>query len=299
MTRLTRYQLVLFSVIVTVLAWLVYFSCVDAPEKKPAAYGESSLRVVALGPVITNIMIELEAEDLLVGNTNFCPKLTDDEKEKAIVKVGTLTDMNVERVINLKPDLALAVGLTKPGQIEKLRDVDIEVVRFHDPRSFDELCDQYLRIGIRIGREEKARKIVEDARRTVDEVRRSVRGLKKKRVFVQIGARPLYTITKKSFINDFITCCGGVNIASERPIGRISAEDVLDADPEVIVISTMGKVNQQQKEIWMRYRKMSAVKTGNVHLLESYGVCSPTPRMFADTLKQMVKLIQPESDFSD
>jgi iron complex transport system substrate-binding protein len=294
MRKLTGYQLVLVAVIVLIVASLVLLSYIDPSSKDPARTSSSPRRIVSLGPVITNIMIELGAENLIVGNTNYCPKLQDAEKEEPMEKVGTLTEMNVEKVINLKPDLALAVGLTKPAGISKLRDADIEVIRFHDPQSFDELCDQYVRIGTRIDREEKARKIVEDARSEVAKIRALVSEMKPKRVFIQIGANPLYTITKKSFINDFIIFCGGINVAGDRPIGRVRIEDVLEADPDVIVIATMGKVNQQQKELWNRYRSMTAVKNHSVHTIDSYGVCSPTPQMFAKTLKQLVKLIRPE-----
>jgi len=294
MRRLTGYQLVLLAVIVLIVVGLVVLSTIDPSSKDQAETSSAPRRIVSLGPVITHILIELDAGEHIVGNTNYCPRLPDAKKEEAMEKVGTLTEMNVEKVINLKPDLVLAVGLTKPAGMSKLRDADIEVIRFHDPQSFDELCDQYVRIGTRIGREEKARKIVEDARSEVARIRKSVSALKPKRVFVQIGANPLYTVTRKSFINDFILFCGGINVAADRPIGRVRTEDVLEADPDVIVIATMGKVNQQQKEIWMRYKSLSAVGSNDVHTIDSYGVCSPTPQMFVKTLKQLVKLIRPE-----
>ena len=56
-----------------------------------------------------------------------------------------------------------------------------------------------------------------------------VKNLPKPKVFIQIGARPLFTATKDSFINDLIKLAGGINIASFAKTGLYSRERVIKA----------------------------------------------------------------------
>ncbi|MFO7761934.1 MAG: ABC transporter substrate-binding protein [Thermodesulfobacteriota bacterium] len=252
---------------------------------------ESPQRIISLGPINTENIYLLGAQDRLIADTIYCnsPPAAR-EKEK----IGTLIQVNIEKIVSLKPDLVLATALTRPRQVARLEALGIRVIRFIQPDSFQEICSQFLKLGRLLDREEKARRIVERARSEVDAVRRQTENLTKKRVFLQVGARPLHASIDSSFTHDFIRFGGGENIAAGASSGIYSREKVIREDPEVIIIAMMGsqtKAGRQEKKAWQRYKSLQAVKNNSIYLVDADLVCSPSPLDFVKALKEITSLI--------
>jgi iron complex transport system substrate-binding protein len=125
------------------------------------------------------------------------------------------------------------------------------------------------------------------------------RNLPKKRVFMQIGIKPLHTASRDTFLNEYIEYAGGINIASLEKTGVYSREKVLKENPDVIFITTMGSAEtagEQEKETWMQYPSLKAARNKEIHILDSYLVCSPTVDKFATTVKKIAQILHPEID---
>ena len=78
-----------------VFLWLLALCACAASAAEP-------LRVVSLAPSMSEIMLELQADDLLVG------MLDGGERPPAlqdVPSVGRLGQLNMERLLSLKPDL--------------------------------------------------------------------------------------------------------------------------------------------------------------------------------------------------
>lgn len=261
------------------------FLCVVAQGH---AAGAPPQRIISLGPTVTKSLYLLGAEDRLIANTVYCSS-PPGAREKE--KIGTATRMNVEKIFNLKPDLVLATSLTNPGAKEKLKNLGINVVTFPAPVDFSRMCEQFLELGKLIGKEKEAEKIVKEARDKAISLREKTEGLSKPKVLVQIGAHPLFVATERYFVNDYIEFAGGVNIAKGAKEGIYSREQVLVADPAVIIIATMGIAAEEEKEIWRKYAKLSAVKNDRIYIVETDKLTSPTPVSFVKTLEEMVSIL--------
>ena len=242
-------------------------------------------RIISLGPTITEDLYLLGVEDRIVGNTIYC------KRPASIQKIGTVIAVNLEKIISLKPDLVIATSLTDPKTIEKLKDLRIEVAMFPQPGSFSALCEDFLKLGRVVGKEKEAAEVVAQAQKRVILIQDKVKDLAKPRVFIQIGARPLCTVTRDSFVNDFIELAGGVNVAGAARSGLYSREKVLQDNPEVIIIATMGLVGEEEKRVWQKFKTLKAVQNNQIYSIDSYKVCSPTPVSFTATLEEMIKLI--------
>ena len=144
-----------------------------------------------------------------------------------------------------------------------------------------------------MGKENVANEIIKKSKQNVYMINDKVKGLRRTRVFIQIGARPLFTVTGDSFINDLIICAGGVNVAEDAKTGLFTREEVLKRNPEVILITTMGMVGQQEKEIWKRYKTIDAVKNNRIYIVDAHKVCSPTPQSFVELLEELVIIFHP------
>jgi len=269
----------------------VYFLCISSPSG--AETGKEVRKIISLGPSITEEIYLLGAQNRLVGVTIHCRK-PPQAKEKEVV--GTAIEVNVERIVALKPDLVIATSMTSPKSIEKLKDLGIGVVMFRAAESFSQLCDQFLEMAKFIGREKDAQAILEKSRSEVEAVKKSVEGLPRPKVIVQAGARPLWVATRDSFINDLIELAGGENLGPRGLNGRFNREKVLELNPDVIIITTMGIIGDDEKVLWQKYPTISAVKNNRIYIADSDKFCSPTPVTFAQTLKETAAMLHPKNE---
>ncbi len=251
-------------------------------------------RIVSLGPAITEQLFLLGVEDRLIANTIFCNRPPEAEKKE---KIGTVIRANIEKIVSLQPDLVLATSLTHLEQKEKLRNLGIKVVGFPRARNFSQICEQFLELAGLVGAEKEATEIVAEAKGRVNSIREKIKDLAnaltgtRKRVFLQIGANPLFTVIRDCFINDLIESAGGINIASGARTGLYSREKVLKSNPQVIIIATTGIVGEKEKEIWQRFKVLEAVKNNRVHIIDADKICRPTPMAFVEGLEEVAGIL--------
>ena len=261
-----------------------------AADKPADAAGLSPRRIISLGPTITEKLYLLGAQDRLVGVTTYCER---PPEALAKEKVGNVTQVNIEKIVELKPDLVVATSLTERRAVLGLKRLGIRVIVFNEPGSYEEMNRQFLELGRIVGREREAEGIVRAAERRVDVIKKRVEGLPRPKVFIQLGAKPLFAATKDSFVNDFIELAGGTNIAREAKTGFYSREEVLRQDPDIIIIVLMGAATGNEKKGWQKFHALRAVKNDKIFVMDPYRICSPTPRTFVDALEEMVKALHP------
>jgi iron complex transport system substrate-binding protein len=250
--------------------------------------GYANQRIISLSTTATEELYILGVQDRLVGCTVYCNRPKEAEKKE---KVGTVMKADLERVISLKPDLIIASGLSCPKQMEKLKSLGINVAYFSAPNSFSVLCDNFIRLGSLVGKEKKAKKIVDKAKKAVEKIRKGKEALHKPKVFMQIGAEPLWTVPGGTLQNDFIRFAGGINIAAPLKTGQISCEEVLVQNPNVIIITEMGILGEEEKKNWQRFPILNAVKKNKIYIMDASRLCSPTPLSFPETLEEIAKIL--------
>lgn len=245
-------------------------------------------RIISLAPSLTKSLYMLGAEDLLVGCTNYCT--LQDPKDADVV--ASAVKVNLEKAMLLKPDLVLTSSLTNPETTRSFEKMGVEVMYFPYPKSYDEMCWYLIRLGEKTGRKELAEKLVKQSKERLAGVMSTVPKMDKKpRVFMQIGANPLFTVVPNTFMQDFIDFSGCESIASDLTIGSITREGILVRNPDVIFVILMGSLSADEKEKWETYKSLNAVKNKKIFVLDSEKTCSPTPLDFTDALEQMIGLI--------
>lgn len=252
-----------------------------------AVQGQPCSRIVSLVPSVTQSLYYLEAQDNLVGCTSYCQAAKKDNKEI----VSSAVKANVEKIISLKPDVVLASGLADPKDLELLRKVGIKVEIFNSPKSFSEICDEFIRLGIMAGKGEKANTIVEESKSAVQKIAGRNRQHGNRKMFFQIGANPAFAVIRKTFMNDYITLSGFGNIAGNLAHGTVTREFVVANNPDCIFIATMGITSEEELKTWSGYSGMSAAKKKQIYLIDADIACQPTPITFVQTLETMSRLI--------
>jgi iron complex transport system substrate-binding protein len=158
------------------------------------------------------------------------------------------------------------------------------------PKSFEEICVNFIRVGELVAQGAKAKNIVSQQKERLARLKASIPTAKNPKMFIQIGAKPLFCAVPNTFIDDFIGFSGGINIASEMRTGNITREYVLTQNPDIIFIVTMGMVAEEERDTWMKYPSLSAGKSNRIFILDANKTCSPTPVLFVDALEEIIQL---------
>jgi ABC-type Fe3+-hydroxamate transport system substrate-binding protein len=246
----------------------------------------AATRVVSLAQSITQMIYQLGSAETLVGCTSFCPN-----PSNKVEVVATAVDANVEKIMTLKPDVVIVTTLTKPQTIETLQKVGIRVVSFDYPKSFDDICNQFLMVARELKKENQAAQIMKEQKSRLESIRTKVSMESKPNVFLEIGVKPLFTVVPNTFMDDLITFSGGRNIAHDLKSGSITRESVLLRNPDYIFVVTMGVIGEEEKNVWLNYKSINAAKKKQVFILDSNKACTPTPQDFVDTLEEMVRIM--------
>jgi ABC-type Fe3+-hydroxamate transport system substrate-binding protein len=250
-------------------------------------YSQPSQRIVSLAPSLTKMIYILEANDIIVGCTNYCLEAVKDKKSI----VATAMEVNIEKIYTLKPDLVITSELTKPATIEALEKIGIKVKVLPSPKSFNQICDQLIELANLTGKQALAKSIVEKQKARLNQLNQLIPKGKKPKVFFEIGAKPIFTVIPNTFMDDFITYSGGENIASDLKHGTITRENVILRNPDVIVVVTMGVAGTEEKTTWEKYKNINASKNGKIFTIDADKACSPDPINFVDVVEKLITMM--------
>ncbi len=292
------------SGILFLLPFLMFASCSPdgrhAVSKRGVKSSGVPQRIVSLGPSITEELYLLGVEDRIIGCTVYCNRPTAAKNRE---KVGTVMEVNVERIVSLKPDMIFATALTDRKAVAKFEQLGIPVRTLREARSFEQVCENFMEVGRVVGREAAARELTVEAVRKVEVLASLAKGRNAPRVFIQTGTRPLFAANRHSFLNDFVAGAGGSNITaqteSSMDYGIYSREWVVRENPDVILVVSMGMAGEAEKQEWMKYRTMSVTQTGRIHVVDPDRYCNPTPVSFVESQKELMTIFFPDLKSGD
>jgi iron complex transport system substrate-binding protein len=249
-------------------------------------------RIVSIGPSITEFLFALGAGARVVGADDFSDEPA---AARAIEKVGGIK-VNFEKVVALKPDLVLSVKFSD-GTIEKLTSAGLLVVVV-DPQTASDVAKTATLLGRAVGAEGDA--LARDIQKKVDDVRaKTATAAAKPRVYHEIDASDptkIFTVGPGSYIQDLIDIAGGVNVAAKATTAypQLSAEEILRADPEVIVLAA-ADYSAKPEEVAARagWSAISAVKNKRFGTMAPNLINRPGPRV-ADAADAYARIVHPE-----
>ena len=260
--------------------------------------GAGPERIVSLAPSNTEIVCALDACDLIVGVTAFDdypPEVAD------VDSVVAMDQVDVEAVVAAEPDLVIAAGneFTPTAVIEQLTGLGLVVLTLY-PESLDEIYSDIELVGRALDSDEAARTLVEDMKSRVEAVRAAVADLERPRTFYEVAVfeGAIYTAGAGSFLASLIETAGGEPITGDALSTSIEIEDLVAADPELILLgdasydSTITAESVAARPGW---QTMTAVADGRVvPVVEDIVITRPGPRI-VDGLEALARAIHPDA----
>ena len=260
---------------------------------------------------LTEMMLVLGLADRMVGYTGISGwKTLDEEMRMGVKKLPELSKKypSKEVLIGADADFFFAgwnYGMKVGGPVtpETLEPFGIKVYELSEScthimnknkASIEDMYNDLLNLGRIFEIEDKAKTLVKSYREQVTELSKNTQSKDPLRVFVyDSGEDTPFTAGLFAMPTALIEAAGGKNIMNnfKKSWGKVTWEEVIDRNPEVIVIVNYGNVTAEQKKEFMMtnpaFAQIDAVKNNRFVTLE-YVEATPGPRNIK-AIKKLVK----------
>ncbi len=89
-------------------------------------------------------------------------------------------------------------------------------------------------------------------------------------------------------MNDYITFAGCKNIADDMTRGTINRETVINRNPDIIFIISMGIEGDNEKKTWNKYPELKASKNKKIFIVDANVAASPTVLAFTESFEKIM-----------
>lgn len=234
-------------------------------------------RIISLAPSLTELIYSAGAGENLVGvveHSDF------PAAAKALPIVGRFDLLDIERILELDPDLVVAWQTGNPrSSVHQLRQLGLTVY-VAEPKSLAAIPSHIERLAVLAGKELNDLKVIYDFRQKLETLDSKYRHQSPVTIFYQVWDRPLITAGGNELINDIIRLCGGRNVFANirRVAPKVSREAVLKRNPEVIIASGMAIERPEWLDDWLRWPSLKAVANKNLFFVPPDLLQRHTPR---------------------
>lgn len=237
-----------------------------------------AVRIISLSPHITELLFAAGAGERIVGTVRYSDY---PEQAAAIPRVGDTYNLDIERIINLKPDIIILWRSgTRNSVIEAIEKTGFPVY-YSEPRSLQSIAETIRNFGRLAGTQSVAEKSSSLFMERLSSLRSEYRHRRPMRVFYQFWHEPVFTVNGDHLINRVISLCNGVNVfaglSSLTP--RVDRESVLQKNPEIIIASGESDSRPPWLDEWRQWPELAAVRDGHVYFIPPDLLLRHTPRI--------------------
>jgi iron complex transport system substrate-binding protein len=248
-------------------------------------------RIVCLQPSATVILEAIGELDRVVACTKYCRDVVPAVTNGGRIIVADSWTASAEQILKAEPDLVIAsVPYQEKAVCEILRS-GVRFLGFAPKTLFDIYADIAMIAGV-VGACDRGEKVIESMKQRIEQTRDKTAGVSRLRVFCEEWGKPL--ITSQKWVAELVEAAGGEFIGA--PGAQIAAEQVLRADPEVIVAAWCGAGDRVplEKIIADRgWQETTAAANGNVFCISDEWLNTPAPTLLRG-LDALAFAIHPE-----
>lgn len=231
-------------------------------------------RIVSLEPSITATLVALGQRHRLVAVTRYCHRLVEITD---LPQLETTWSVKANEVAALIPDLVIAATPYRAGKVDELLKAGLNVFCLY-PQTLADVYHHISWLGRLCNAAGQADRLVEQMQTDLTDLRRQAEGKPRQRVYVEEWPKPLMNATP--WIAEIVNLLGGECLP--QPPGRqVTAQEVIEADPEVIILSWAGMDKIDPAKVLSRagWGNISAVRSKRVVAVDEILLNAPGPNL--------------------
>jgi iron complex transport system substrate-binding protein len=252
-------------------------------------------RIVCLTEEPTEVLYALGQQHRIVGISGFTVRPSAARQEKP--RVSAFTSAKIDRILDLKPDLAIGFSDMQADIAAALIKAGVEVW-ISNHRSVDGILGYVQRLGALVGAADEARAYAGRLAEHVQQVSEAARSLPRHpKVYFEEWDEPPFTAIQ--WVSELVEVAGGRDIFAQRSQAALGKDRIL-ADPleaarlapDVIIGSWCGKkFRPEQVAARPGWQDVPAVRSGQIHEIKSPLILQPGPAALTDGLDRLHALI--------
>jgi len=260
--------------------------------------GDMNMRLISICPSNTELVAYLGLTDQLVGVDDFSdwPLAVKD-----LPQLGPDLSINMDALEALQPDLVLA-SLSVPGMeknIEALQARNIPHIVFN-ANSLEEIAQDLHSLGKACRVEDRAKIISEEYLQYIERLRSVAQTiLKKPTLYWDWWPNPIFTPGKINWLTEISAIAGGQNLFQDVELASVQTDwaDVVRRNPDYIMMAWVGVAFERiQPAILLKRpnaQELQAVQMKQLHVMEEWLYCRPSPRLIEGALK-LAQILHPK-----
>ncbi len=206
--------------------------------------GKHKPTIIALSPHIVEMLYDIGAGEQIIGTTSFADY---PEQAKNIPVIGNYLRLQIEKVITLQPDLIIAWKSGNPSDdLSRLKQLGFKIV-YSQPNNFEDVANEMREFGQLTGHINQAEQQAERLLSELKVIKKQYQNKTPITVFYELWSRPLTTVAKGSWPQQFLTICQANNPFEQANTlyPQINIEKVL-LSPIQLIIQPLS-INQSDK----------------------------------------------------
>lgn len=259
-------------------------------EEKPQS-------IVSLQASHTEISFALGLGEQIIGVSDYC-NYPEEALEKE--KVGA-REMNVEKILEMMPDLALVTDYhyKKHADIlDQLKEIGINVVVINSAASFEHTYTTIQLIGGVTGAVSQANEVVQNMQQRLAQIiEKAEKVTAAETVWVEVSPAPdIYTTGSGTFMHEMLEAIGAINAAGDlEGWNKLTEEEIVVLMPDVIITTYGYYVDNPEEGVYSRegWAEVPAIKNKRVYDVDSDTVTRSGPRLI-DGVELLGQIIYPD-----
>lgn len=265
-----------------------FVSCTSSQQKSDQP------RYIITSPEIAEIFTLIQGTENIVGITTECDY---PQELKAIQKVGTFGKVDFEKIIELNSTIVFTSALEQDALSDELQKLNIKTIKVY-PKSINEMIKAIRDIGIILKKEKRANFHADSLQTELSKLTiltNSTSSTISPRIYIEIYGNPIMSVSDKSFVGEVVQAAGGNNIFSELPrdYSRIKPEQVIEANPEIIILTYPG-IDAAQIKNRKGWKVISACKNNRIYTVDEIDpdlILRASPRVI-EGIKKLKKIFE-------
>ena len=253
-------------------------------------------KIIVTDPGVIEILFKIGGEQSIVAIAKTSrSKIHPSDKVDKLVSIGNVSNLNLEKVVEYKPDL-IVVSSMMLRNVEAIKKMGYKVI-VSNASNLNGILDTISVTGIISGKKDEAEKLRKECSLKLEKIEKeNSKKTSKLKGAILFSTSPMSAFSENSIPGDVLKHLGVINIAANVPGQRpiLSPEYILKENPDFLAGAMSLDDPQQIIEASNVIPKIKAGKNNNIFILDSSVILRSSYRIFdeMEVLKEKLNKIE-------